>query len=308
MELALDNRRKAALAGAAGLILFAAARRAALNLHPAFESGARAVAGSAGPLSEIQVGAAAAAPAPGFALSALQAKDEAAGKAAGFERKMIREGSLTLEVSGRAEARGRALEAARRLGADILADESSEGDDGGAASMTFAIDSGKLPQLIEALSPLGRVLSRETSAQDVTEEWVDLDSRLANAKAVRTRLEELLRFKTSKLADVVLVERELERVGSELEQMEGRKKYLAARTERARLCVRFQQPPKIVSSTAGIGASLREGFASAFSVFAATALTLLQLAGFALGLALWTVPVSWLGWKAWKRWGPQEKP
>jgi Domain of unknown function (DUF4349) len=229
-------------------------------------------------------------------------------KAAGFERRMIREGNLTIEVAGRGEARGRALEAARRLGADVLADEAAESDDGGGASMTFAIDSSRLPQLIEALSPLGRVLSRVTSAQDVTEEWVDLDSRLANAKAVRARLEELLRFKTSKLADVLLVERELERVGSELEQMEGRKKYLAARTERARLCVRFQQKPKLVSSTGSIEASLRDGFSSAFGIFAATALALLQLAGFALGLALWTVPLSLLGWKAWKRWGAEAKP
>lgn len=302
MELALDNRRKAALAGAAGLILFAASRRAvvsarqALGQRQGFISGA---AGGAGALSESRGFA------PGVALEAPapMAADKADMKA-GVERKMIREGSLTIEVSGRAEARGRALEAARRLGADVLADEAAEDDDGGAASMTFAVDSNKLPQLIEALSPLGRVIARETSAQDVTEEWVDLDARLTNARAVRARLNTLLRFKTTKLADVVLVERELERVGSELEQMEGRKKYLAARTERARLCVHFQQPPKIVSSTSSIAASLRDGFASAFSVFAATALALLQLAGFALGLALWTVPVSVLGWKAWKRWGP----
>ncbi|HXT00461.1 MAG TPA: DUF4349 domain-containing protein [Elusimicrobiota bacterium] len=307
MELALADRRKAALAaGAAGLVLFVAARRAAVTAHRVLErrpfiSGA---AGGFGGADKLQSFASARAASPG-ALEA-SAPEAVAGK--GFDRKMIREGNLTIEVAGRGEARGRALEAARRLGADVLSDESAEGDDGGAASMTFAIDSARLPQLIEALTPLGRVLTRATSSEDVTEEWVDLDSRLANAKAVRARLEELLRFKTTKLADVVLVERELERVGAEVEQMEGRKKYLAARTERARLCVRFQQPPKLVSSSAGVAASLRDGFASAFSVFAATALALLQLAGFVLGLALWTAPVSWLGWKAWKRWGAAAKP
>jgi hypothetical protein len=307
MELALDNRRKAALAGAAGLLLFAASRQAVVTARRSLGRTQAMIGGAAGAMDALSESRGFA---PGVAFEQAAPAPIAAGKADmknGVERRMIREGSLTIEVAGRGEARGRALEAARRLGADVLADESSEDGDGGAASMTFAIGSDKLPQLIEALSPLGRVLAREISAQDVTEEWVDLDSRLANAKAVRARLEELLRFKTTKLADVVLVERELERVGSELEQMEGRKKYLAARTERARLCVRFQQPPKIVSSTVSIAASLRDGFASAFSVFAATALALLQLAGFALGLALWTVPISVVGWKAWKRWGPAPK-
>lgn len=303
MELAHDTRRKAALAaGAAGLVLFAAARHAAVSVRPALDRMSfGAVSGSASMLGGGSRGFA-----PGVALE--QAAPMMDGKAAGFQRRMIREGNLTIEVAARGEARGRALEAARRLGADVLSDEAMESDEGGAASMTFAIDSNRLPQLVEALTPLGRVLSRETSAQDVTEEWVDLDSRLANARAVRARLEELLRFKTTKLADVVMVERELERVGSELEQMEGRKKYLAARTERARLCVRFQQPPKIVSSSVNIAASLREAFSSAFSVFAATALALLQLAAFGLGLALWAVPVSLIGWKAWRRWSIAAKP
>jgi hypothetical protein len=280
MELALSNRHKAGLfAGAAGLFCLVSARHAVAPQRASIDSYvAGAVAASRG-----------------FA--------EPAPQAAGLERRMIREGTMTLEVAARGEARGRALEAARRLGADILNDEASEGDGSGAAAMTFAIEPARLGQLVEALSPLGRVLSRVSSAQDVTEEWVDLDARLANARAVRSRLEELLRFKTSKLADVVLVERELERVGSELEQMEGRRKYLAARTERARLCVRFQEKPKMVSSFAGFETALRGGFGSAFGVFAATSLALLQLAGFVLGLALWTVPASLLGWKAWKRWG-----
>ena len=302
MELALNNRHKAGLAaGAAGLFLFVAARRAAVTAHRAVNANMY-ISGAAGSLASF--GAARGGYAPGEALEQAAAAPMAAGKEAGIERRMIREGSLTIEVAARGEARGRALEAARRLGADVLGDEASESDDGGSASMTFSIDPARLGQLVEALSPLGRVLTRETSAQDVTEEWVDLDARLANARAVRSRLEELLRFKTSKLADVVLVERELERVGSELEQMEGRRKYLAGRTERARLCVRFQQKPKLVSSSVNIAASLRDGFASAFGVFTATSLALLQLAGFALGLALWTVPISLLGWKAWKRWGP----
>lgn len=303
MELALNTRHKAGLAaGAAGLFLFVAARRAAVNVHPALERQSFFDASGAAALDSIS---ASRGYAPGVALEQIAAAPMAAGKAdAGIQRRMIREGSLTIEVAARGEARGRALEAARRLGADVLGDKATESDDGGSASMTFSIDPALLGQLVEALSPLGRVLTRETSAQDVTEEWVDLDSRLANARAVRSRLEELLRFKTSKLADVVLVERELERVGSELEQMEGRRKYLAGRTERARLCVRFQQKAKLVSSSVNILASLRDGFASAFGVFAATSLALLQLASFALGLALWTVPISLLGWKAWKRWGP----
>ena len=69
------------------------------------------------------------------------------------------------------------------------------------------------------------------SAQDVTEEFVDLEARIANKKRLEERIVELLKDSSDKIKDVIEVERELARVRGEIEQMEGRLRYLTNRTE-----------------------------------------------------------------------------
>jgi len=84
---------------------------------------------------------------------------------------------------------------------------------------------------LEAVSKLGVPEVRRQTAQDVTEEFVDLKARIANKKRLEDRIVELLETNDGKIKDVIEVERELARVRSEIEQMEGRLRYLTDRTE-----------------------------------------------------------------------------
>ena len=68
------------------------------------------------------------------------------------------------------------------------------------------------------------------SAEDVGEEYVDVQARVANAHRLEQRLIEVLATKTGKLSDILNVERELARVREEIERMEGRMRYLRTRT------------------------------------------------------------------------------
>ena len=63
--------------------------------------------------------------------------------------------------------------------------------------------------------------SRKRTADEVTAQYVDLQARLKAAKAAEQRLVELLGTRTGKLSDVLEVERELTRVRSEIESMQG---------------------------------------------------------------------------------------
>lgn len=72
---------------------------------------------------------------------------------------------------------------------------------------------------------LGDVLHKDVTVQDVTEEFHDLQIRIRNLEVVRNRLEELLK-KADKVVDAIAVERELERVTSQLERLKGRIKLL----------------------------------------------------------------------------------
>ena len=84
---------------------------------------------------------------------------------------------------------------------------------------------------LEAVSRLGVPESRHQTAQDVTEEFVDLEARISNKKRLEKRIVELLGSSSGKIKDVIEVERELARVRGEIEQSEGRLRYLTDRTE-----------------------------------------------------------------------------
>ena len=95
---------------------------------------------------------------------------------------------------------------------------------------TARIPVAKYDAFLEALERLGVPERLHQTAQDVTEEFVDLQARIANKKRLEERILKLLDDRSGNIKDVIEVERELARVRSEIEQMEGRLRYLKNRT------------------------------------------------------------------------------
>lgn len=84
---------------------------------------------------------------------------------------------------------------------------------------------------LDAVSKLGVAESRKQTAQDVTEEYVDLEAQITNKKRLEERIVALLKESTGKINEIIEVERELGRVRGEIEQMEGRLRLLTNRTD-----------------------------------------------------------------------------
>ena len=84
---------------------------------------------------------------------------------------------------------------------------------------------------LDEISKLGVAESRHQTAQDVTEEFVDLEAQISNKKKLEERIVKLVEDSTGEIKDVIEVERELARVRGEIEQMEGRLRFLTNRTE-----------------------------------------------------------------------------
>lgn len=77
------------------------------------------------------------------------------------------------------------------------------------------------------VSRLGELQKNHLDSQDVTQEYYDLEARIANKQVEEKRLIKHLEDSTGKLEDILAVERELSRVRGEVEQMQGRIRYLA---------------------------------------------------------------------------------
>jgi len=91
---------------------------------------------------------------------------------------------------------------------------------------------------LHKIEATGDVLHRQVSAEDVTDQYVDLDARLRNARAVRDRLEALLQKAAVK--EAIEIQRELERVTGEIETIEGKLKLLKDRVAYAVIGVTFE--------------------------------------------------------------------
>ncbi len=88
-------------------------------------------------------------------------------------------------------------------------------------SASLRVPASQLEGFLADLRQLGHVESDSLTNEEVSAQYVDLQARLKVAQATERRLVELLGARTGRLEDVLDVERELARVRSEIESMQG---------------------------------------------------------------------------------------
>jgi hypothetical protein len=85
-----------------------------------------------------------------------------------------------------------------------------------------------------------RVVDEQSQAQDVTEEYVDLDARLRTLKASEETMLGLL-SKATKIDDILQIQRELTNVRTQIEQIQGRKQALERRSDLATITLTIRE-------------------------------------------------------------------
>jgi hypothetical protein len=109
-------------------------------------------------------------------------------------------------------------------------------------SVVIRVPSKHFRDALTALEKLGDVKRRSVNAEDVSEQYHDLEVRLANLKSVQKRLQEFL-ARAANVTDALTVERELERIGREIDQIEGRMRFLRARATFSTITVELSAKP-----------------------------------------------------------------
>lgn len=90
------------------------------------------------------------------------------------------------------------------------------------ATITIRIPPARTNLMVSWLREQGMIQSENIKAEDVSEEYYDIQARLANAKRLEARLLDMVQKNTGKLADLVLLEEKIGEVRENIEQMEGR--------------------------------------------------------------------------------------
>ncbi len=106
--------------------------------------------------------------------------------------------------------------------------------------ISIRVPDGKFEQTLVELRDLAvRVKSESTDSRDVTEEYIDLESRLKNAEATEGQYLALLERATD-VEDILRIYDSLSRVRMEIEQIKGRMQYLERTSSMSLVSVRLE--------------------------------------------------------------------
>ncbi|HYO92406.1 MAG TPA: DUF4349 domain-containing protein, partial [Pyrinomonadaceae bacterium] len=111
--------------------------------------------------------------------------------------------------------------------------------------------------------------------QDVTEEYIDLEARIRAKQALETQFMEIMK-QAKTVTDALEVQEQLSEVRAQIEQMEGRRRFLENQTSLSTVTVTIMPPSQIVSST-GFFYSVKRAFADGLDVAALITLGLIRL-------------------------------
>jgi hypothetical protein len=166
------------------------------------------------------------------------------------ERLIIRNGniSMVVEDTRNTQAAVEAMVAAMAAeGAFVVSSEEYGGTENSQPriSMSIRVPAARFDEAMERLAGLAlQVNSRNESAQDVTEEYVDLEARLESLEAARQRLLEIMQEARS-TKDLLEAEQQLTRREEEIESIKGRMQYLQQSARLASIWIELQ--PHILS-------------------------------------------------------------
>ena len=125
------------------------------------------------------------------------------------------------------------------------------------AELVLRLPADRLQPVLDELPRLAEHIDYQNlDSRNVTEEWVDLESRLQTKRTVRDRYVEILRTRAEKVEDILNAEEKIRTVTEEIEAQEGRLRYLKDQVALSTLTLALYQTQEYRQT----GAAYERGF------------------------------------------------
>ena len=181
-----------------------------------------------------------------------------------IDRKIIRNADLALEVSSTVEAQQKVTAIAESVGGFVVTSEAKQRENSDPSQrvvdikLVVRIPSNQFNSALAQIEKLASNLTqRNITGQDVTEEFIDLEARIRTQKALELQFLEIMK-QANKVADALEVHRQVAEVRTEIEKLEGRKRFLENQSSLSTITVNMSTPRPIVVSASGFGYTVRE--------------------------------------------------
>lgn len=174
----------------------------------------------------------------------------------------MRNGSLSLVVKDVLDVRDRVAQIAQGIGGYVLSSSISGQEENLRGNISVRVPDNKFEEALSQFRALAvRVRSENTSSQDVTQEYIDLQARLKNAQATEAQYLALLNRATT-VEETLKIYQSLSSIRSEIEQLKGRIQYLEQVTSMSLINVNLE-PESSARQLAPVGWNALEVLKSA---------------------------------------------
>ena len=193
---------------------------------------------------------------------------------AALDRKIVRNADLTMEVASTTDAQHRVVSIAESHGGFVVNSEAKQRDNIEPAKRTLditlvvRIPENQFGAALDQIRALGNGTPKEekVTGQDVTEEFIDLEARLKTQRALEAQFLQIMR-QAGKIGDALEVQRQIADVRTEIEKLEGRKRFLENRSSLSTITINLQSPtPIIVVPATGFRSSVREAVSDSIDI------------------------------------------
>ena len=181
--------------------------------------------------------------------------------------KIIYTANLSLESKDYDAARA-ALDAALQAAGGYLesSSEYSGTDDSRSVSLTYRVPQENYDSFLAAIAEAGNVTYKNQQADDVTAQYLDVETRLENLKAQRTRLQQLQQQADS-LSDLLEIESSLTDVQSQIESWQSQMDWYSDQVEQCTVYVSLSEVSTYSPPSEGFGSRIASAFADGWQNF-----------------------------------------
>lgn len=207
-------------------------------------------------------------------------------------RKVVSNGSVTLEVDDVVAIKAKARDAVEAAGGYTFGEQTTASGQA-TSNITFKVPPENFEKVIGELSALGPLKSVEVKTDDVTQQVVDLDARIRAAQASLDRVRELV-SRTNDIVQLANLENEVQRRQTEYESLQGQRRTLADRSDVATIVLTLNTtspPPPAPVAAASSADTSPPGFLDGLRVGWNGFVKAITVVGAAIGVLL---PFAWL--------------
>jgi hypothetical protein len=153
------------------------------------------------------------------------------------ERLVIQESSLSLLVSDVVDARNKILDFAKKAGGYMVTSSTSNPQDAPTATIVIRVPADKLQEALDYFHSLSiKVVSENLVGRDVTDQYVDIDTRIATYEKTKARFEAILEQATE-ISDITNLTQQIISMQNQIDSLKGQQDALEKKAQLAKLTI-----------------------------------------------------------------------